>query len=85
MIHLLEGGFLPRPEQLAEFGKRHEGLVPYAAAQPGFQETYGGPIPGGPWWFFVAKFDSLENMERWHVNRAHVEVQDQGRQKWWKA
>lgn len=84
-FYILEGGFLPRLEQLAEFNRQHEEIVPYAAAQSGFRQTYGGSIPGGPWWFFVAKFDSLENMERWHVNRAHVEVQDQGRQKWWKA
>src|SRR5207247_2825480 len=43
-LHILEGGFRPRPEQLAAYGKRHEEFLPRAVAQPGFRETYGGPI-----------------------------------------
>ena len=84
-LHILEGGFRPRPEQLAAYGKRHEEFLPHAVAQPGFRETYGGPIAGGPWWFFVAKFDSLEHMEQWQANRSHIEVQDQARHQWWTA
>jgi heme-degrading monooxygenase HmoA len=82
-LHILEGGFRPRPEKLTEYGKRHEEFLPIATTQPGFRETYGGLIPGGTWGFFVAKFDSLEDMERWQTHRAHREVQDLARQKWW--
>lgn len=84
-LHILEGGFRPRPEQLAAYGKRHEEFMPTVMAQPGFRETYGGPIAGGPWWFFAAKFDTLEDMERWHMQRAHTEVQDLARTTWWTA
>ncbi len=84
-LHIVEGGFNPRPERLAEFAARHEQLMPYVMAQPGFRESYGGPIPGGPWMMFVAKFDTLEQMERWQRNRTHVEVQDVARDKWFAA
>lgn len=84
-LHILEGGFRPRPEQLAAYGKRHEEFMPTVTSQPGFRETYGGPIAGGPWWFFAAKFDTLEDMERWQMHRAHTEVQDLARKTWWTA
>jgi hypothetical protein len=84
-LHILDGGFRPRPEQLAEYGKHHEEFLPVATAQPGFRETYGGPIPNSPWWFFTAKFDSLEDMERWQMHRAHTKVQDLAREVWWTA
>ena len=82
-LHILDGGFRPRPEQIEAYHKRHEEFMPLAMSQPGFCETYGGPISGSPWWFFTAKFDTLENMERWQLNRAHIDVQDQARNVWW--
>ena len=84
-IHLAEGGFLPRPERKAESDQRDEEIRPLAISQPGFLETYGGPIPGTEWGFFTAKFDSLENMERWQANRIHNQVQDEARERLWKA
>ena len=79
-LHILEGGFRPRPEQIEAYHKRHEEFMPTVISQPGFRETYGGSIPGSPWWFFAAKFDTLEDMERWQTIRAHTEVQDQARE-----
>ena len=78
-LHILEGGFRLRPEQVAAYAKRHEEFMPYVIKQPGFRETYGGPIPRSPWWFFTAKFDTLEDMEQWQKDREHVDVQDSAR------
>lgn len=82
-LHILEGGFRVRPEQVAAYAKRHEEFMPYVIKQPGFRETYGGPIPRSPWWFFTAKFDTLEDMEQWQKDREHVDVQDSARATWW--
>jgi hypothetical protein len=81
----MEGGFKPRPELFEQYFKRYEQFLQYSITQPGFRQSYGGSIPGGPWWFAVSKFASLEDMERFHLNPTHAEVQDEGRDKWWTA
>ncbi len=84
-LHIAEGGFRPRPELLDAYIKRHEQFMPHAVAQGGFRETYGGPIAGTSWWLFFAKFDTLEAMEDWQRDHAHVKIQDEAREKWWTA
>ncbi|HTY54055.1 MAG TPA: hypothetical protein VMB26_02580 [Candidatus Binataceae bacterium] len=84
-LHIMEAGFKPRPELFEPYLMRYGEFLQYAIRQPGFRESYGGAIPGGPWWFAVSKFASLEDMERFQLNPAHVEVQNEGRDKWWTA
>ena len=84
-LHIAEGGFLGRPEKKADSDKRDEEIRPYAAQQPGFLETYGGPITGTDWGFFTAKFRSLEEMEQWQADRTHNDVQDEARDSFWYA
>ena len=84
-LHIVEGGFLARPEKKADSDKRDGEIRPYAAQQPGFLETYGGPITGTDWGFFTAKFRSLEEMERWQADRTHNDVQDEARDSFWYA
>ncbi len=84
-VHIAEGGFLGRPEKKVDSDKRDEEIKPYAAQQPGFLETYGGPITGTDWGFFTAKFRSLEEMEKWQADRTHNDVQDEARDSFWYA
>ena len=84
-LHIAEGGFLARPEKKADSDQRDAEIRPYAAQQPGFVETYGGPITGTDWGFFTAKFRSLEDMEHWQADRTHNDVQDEARDSFWYA
>ena len=84
-LHIAEGGFLARPEKKADSDQRDAKIRPYAAQQPGFVETYGGPITGTDWGFFTAKFRSLEDMEHWQADRTHNDVQDEARDSFWYA
>lgn len=84
-IHVADGGFRLRPGQLDVYAARHKEFLPHVTRQPGFRETYGGVIANSPWSFFVGKFDSLEAMEQWNTDKAHVQVQNEARDTWWTA
>lgn len=69
----------------AQFWHAQERMEAIAAAQPGFSAVIGGPIVHSSWMYFCGKFETPDEMSRWHESRQHAPVIDKAYSTWFDA
>jgi len=83
-IAVLEAAFRIIPGKETDFLAYQATVVLLAAAQPGFQAAYFGPVRDTTWVYFGARFNGEEQMNTWHGEPQH-RVIEKSAPNWWTA